>query len=54
MENNLQKEIDFIIQLKMLALLLSAGQITEQEHKSAVNKLRTKNSCKLIVTSANF
>jgi hypothetical protein len=54
MENNQQKDIDFIIQLQMLSLLLSQGLISEKEHTDTVNKLRAKHNCKLIVTSENF
>lgn len=54
MENNLQRDIDYAIHLAMLKMLLENGFINEQEHRSAVSKLREKTNCKLIVTSANF
>ena len=54
MENNQQKEIDFIIQLQILKTLVIEGFITKEMHDKAVDKLKAKSNCKLIVTSANF
>ena len=54
MENNLQKEIDFVIHLTMLNTMLENRSISEQEYIITVNKLRKKTNCKLIVTSANY
>ena len=53
MENNLQRDIDFAIHLNMLKFLLESNVITE-EHSTAVQKLREKTNCKLIVTSSNY
>lgn len=54
MENDLQRDIDFVIHLNILKMLIESDYITEQEYKTAVYKLRKKTNCKLIVTSANF
>ena len=54
MENNLQRDIDFAIHLNMLKFLLESNVITEEEHSTAVQKLREKTNCKLIVTSSNY
>jgi hypothetical protein len=54
MENNLQRDIDFAIHLNMLKFLLENNVITEEEHSAAVQKLREKTNCKLIVTSSNY
>ena len=54
MENNLQRDIDFAIHLNMLKFLLESNIITEEEHSAAVQKLREKTNCKLIVTSSNY
>jgi hypothetical protein len=54
MENNLQRDIDFTIHLNMLKFLLESNVITEEEHSTAVQKLREKTNCKLIVTSSNY
>ena len=54
MENNLQREIDFVIHLTMLNTMLENSSISEQDYTIIVNKLRERTNCKLIVTSANY
>ncbi len=54
MENNIETSIRFAIQREMLISLLKDGCITEKEYKKALEKLRNKSNCKLIVTSPNF
>ncbi len=54
MQTKIKTDIQFVIQREMLLALLKEGTITEQEYDKALNKLRKKHNCKLIVTSPNF
>lgn len=54
MDNEIEVSIRFAIQREILLMLLKKEMITKDEYEKALTKLRAKQHCKLIVTSADL
>lgn len=54
MDNEIEVSIRFAIQRKILLMLLKKEMITKDEYEKVLAKLRAKQHCKLIVTSADL
>ncbi len=54
MDNEIEVSIRFAIQREILLMLLKNEKITKDEYEKSLAKLRAKQHCKLIVTSADL
>ena len=54
MDNEIEVSIRFAIKREILLMLLKKEMITKDEYEKALAKLRAKQHCKLIVTSADL